>query len=114
MDLVERCYKATTNFPQSELSGLASQLRRAPISIPSNVAEGYCLKSTASYSNHVAIALGSHGELETCIKISSRLGFLTDDQKRSLSPFCEWTGRLLNGLHRSLEAKIARGRTSSS
>ena len=60
MDLVEQCYRVTANFPKSELYGLTSQMRRAAISIPSNVAEGRCRHSTKVYINHVDIALGSH------------------------------------------------------
>ena len=82
-------------------------MRRAAVSIPTNVAEGYCRKSlTKVYLNHVSIALGSHGELETCIEIASRLGFLRDQEKKQLLVPCDSVGRLLNGLHRSLEAKL--------
>lgn len=83
MDLVERCYRITRTFPREELYGLTAQMRRAAVSIPSNVAEGYCRKSTAAYANHVAIALGSHGELETCIEIAKRLDFLSTDDQRA-------------------------------
>src|SRR5882757_7910126 len=77
MVLVERCYTISANFPREERYGLTSQLRRAAVSIPSNVAEGHCRRTTKVYANHVSIALGSHGELETCIELSSRLGFLS-------------------------------------
>jgi four helix bundle protein len=75
MNLVEHCYKATINFPREEVYGLTSQRRRAAVSIPSNVAEGCCRRNTKVYANHVAISLGSHGELETCIELafSSRI-----------------------------------------
>jgi four helix bundle protein len=107
MDFVERIYRSTTSFPMSELYGLTTQLRRAAVSIPSNVAEGYCRKSlTKVYINHVSIALGSHGEIETCIEISWRLGFLSDEEKNALLALCDSVGRLLHGLHRSLETKL--------
>src|SRR5687768_8824581 len=77
MDLVEEVYKATKSFPTSELYGLTNQVRRAAISIPSNIAEGHCRRSTKAFANHVSIALGSGGELETCIELAARLGFLT-------------------------------------
>ncbi len=108
MDLVEHCYRVTTKFPQSELYGLTSQLRRAAVSIPSNVAEGCCRKLTRVYLNHVSIALGSHAEVETCAEIAFRLGLLSSDDRRSLGRLCDSTGRLLNGLYRSLETKLAR------
>ena len=76
MTLVEQCYRNTASFPQSELYGLTSQLRRAAVSIPANVAEGHCRGTTKAYANHVNIARGSHGELETCIELAFRLGLL--------------------------------------
>jgi four helix bundle protein len=63
MDLTEQCYKATAPFPRSELYGLTSQLRRASVSIPSNIAEGHGRRSTKAYLNHVSIAIGSQAEL---------------------------------------------------
>ena len=106
MDLVELCYRVTASFPRSELYALTSQMRRAAISIPSNVAEGHCRRSTKAYANHVSIALGSHGELETCIEIAERLGFLPTTEKEKTLVTCDSVGRLLNGLHRSLERKL--------
>jgi four helix bundle protein len=85
---------------------LSAQLRRAAISIPSNIAEGHCRRTTKSYINHISIALGSHGELETCIDLADRLGFLSTDEKRSLEDLTGAVGRLLNGLHRALERKL--------
>jgi four helix bundle protein len=58
MTFVENCYKVTQQFPREEMYGLTSQLRRAAVSIPSNVAEGYCRRSTEVYANHVSSALG--------------------------------------------------------
>ena len=106
MTLVEECYRATASFPRSELYGLTSQLRRAACSIPSNVAEGHCRHSTKVYANHVSIALGSHGELETCLEIALRLEFLSGPEKRKLSARCDSVGRLLNGLYNALERKL--------
>jgi four helix bundle protein len=108
MDLVERCYRISADFPREERYGLTSQLRRAAVSIPSNVAEGQCRRTTKVYANHVNIALGSHGELETCIELSSRLGFLSPTNRPELEDRCDAVGRLLSGLYRSLEEKIAR------
>ena len=60
-------------------------------------------------NNHVGIALGSHAELETCIEISSRLGFLKDSEREELQKASNSVGRLLSGLHRALDQKIPRG-----
>ncbi|HEV3062894.1 MAG TPA: four helix bundle protein [Vicinamibacterales bacterium] len=110
MRLVEQCYAATRAFPHEELFGLTSQLRRAAVSIPSNVAEGACRNSDRAFCNHVAIALGSHGELETCLEIGRRLGYVSDSVAEALEGVCSTTGRLLNGLHRSLRRKIKQRR----
>lgn len=110
MKLVEQCYRVTAEFPRSELYGLTSQLRRSAISIPSNLAEGHCRRSTKAYLNHVSIALGSHAELETCLEISVRLGFLPRDVQRPLAELNGSVGRLLSGLHKALKLKIQNGR----
>lgn len=106
MMLVERCYGATKSFPLYERFGLTAQLRRAAVSIPSNVAEGACRRTTPAYINHVSVALGSHGELETCIEIACRLGYLSTSARDALMSVSDTTGRLLNGLLRSLELRI--------
>ena len=106
MTLVEDCYRATVPFPANELYGLTSQIRRAAVSIPSNVAEGRCRHTTKVYANHVSIALGSLGELETCIELSTRLGLLKERQATRLMASAGSVGRLLTGLHQSLEQKL--------
>jgi|KBSSwiStaDraftv2_1062776.scaffolds.fasta_scaffold1204019_1 four helix bundle protein len=109
MDLVEQCYRISKGFPRDERFGLTSQLRRAAVSIPSNVAEGHCRRKTRVYAHHVSIALGSHGELETLIEVSTRLGFISPQERRGLQERTDSVGRLLSGLFRSLEHKLARG-----
>ena len=106
MVFVERCYRATSDFPRGELYGLTSQLRRAATSIPSNIAEGYCRRNTRVYVNHVAIALGSHGEVETLIDLSCRLGFISETRRNALEKSSTDVGRLLTALHRSLEERV--------
>ena len=99
----------TASFPREEMYGLTSQIRRAACSIPTNVAEGHCRRTTKAYANHVSIALGSHGEVETCLEISARLGFLSDTRKKEILVNCDSVGRMLNRLYSSLERKMLRG-----
>ena len=106
MGLVEHCYRVTAAFPKSEQYGITAQMRRAAFSIPSNLAEGHCRRSTKAYANHVSIALGSHGELETCIEAGFRLGFLSSAEKAAFLTVSDPVGRLLNGLYHSLERKL--------
>jgi len=111
MTLVERCYKETKQFPADERFGLMAQLQRAAVSVPSNVAEGSCRATTRAFVNHVGIALGSLAEVETCIEISLRLGYITSENAKSLFACASEVGRLLNGLARSLKAKLPRPTT---
>ncbi len=108
MALVECCYRATKAFPVEERFGLTGQLRRAAISIPSNMAEGACRRTTNTFVNHVSIALGSHAELETCVEIAFRLGYVSSLTKNELLQASDSTGRLLNGLLRALQSKSPR------
>jgi four helix bundle protein len=102
VELVEQCYRVTSTFPASERYGITSQIRRAAVSIPANIAEGHSRGTTRAYLNHVGIALGSQGELETCIEISARLGFLSGPDRDALDGANRVVGRMLNGLHRGL------------
>ena len=103
MTLAEICYKRTSGFPPREIYGLASQIRRAVVSIPSNIAEGHSRRTLQAYLNHLSIALGSQGELETQIELSRRLKYLTDSEAREGLDLAERVGRRLHALIRSLE-----------
>jgi four helix bundle protein len=107
MDLVIAVYKVTKTFPKTELYGLTSQLQRAVVSVPSNIAEGHALKQTQAYVRHLAIASGSLAELETQLEIADRLGYLASES----SPIFEQAdevGRMLAGLRRSLHPGVPR------
>jgi four helix bundle protein len=101
MDLVIATYCLTRGFPKYETYGLASQVQRAAVSVPSNIAEGHALKQTQAYGRHLAIASGSLAEVETQLEIASRLGYNPDECQRILAQAGE-IGRMLMGLRRSL------------
>lgn len=77
MDLVTMVYALTRQFPREELYGLTNQVRRAAISVPSNIAEGQARQSTAEFRNFLSIARGSLAEVETQLLIAQRLKYLT-------------------------------------
>ena len=106
MQFVEHCYSATKDFDVSERFGLTSQIRRSAVSIPSNLAEGYCRRTARAYLNHVGIALDSHGELETCLELAVRLRLLPGRTHQALAAECGVPGRLLTRLWQSLDRKI--------
>jgi len=80
IELVKLIYKITNSFPRSEVFSLVSQIRRAAISIPSNIAEGYGRKSHKEYLQYYSIAYGSALETETQLTISKELGFITEKE----------------------------------
>ena len=79
MDLVEICYKITNDFPKEELYGLTNQIRRAAVSIPSNIAEGQSRWSTKEFLRFLSIAKGSLSELETQLIVAQRLNYISED-----------------------------------
>jgi four helix bundle protein len=76
MDLVEEIYDLTTKFPREEIYGLTSQLRRAAVSVPSNIAEGAAGRSPVQFKNYLSVAIGSLNELATQLEIAQRIGYL--------------------------------------
>ena len=105
MDLVQEVYAATRNFPREEIYGLTSQLRRAAVSVPSNIAEGRGRKSTNEFLHHLSIAYGSLMELETQLMIAERLDYLEQRDVARMTERTAEVGRLLNGLSNSLSTK---------
>jgi four helix bundle protein len=105
MDLVEMIYEVTKGLPKEELYGLTAQLRRAAVSIPSNIAEGQGRTSGKEFQNFLSIAHGSVREVETQILITQRLGYLKDAQVQTVLKLAGETGRLIKGLLNSLSMK---------
>jgi four helix bundle protein len=102
MDLVEDVYRATKGFPPDELYDLTNQIRRASVSIPSNIAEGQGRGVGKEFAHHLRIANGSRQEVETQLLIAQRLSYLSSDIAARLIAGTEEVGRLLSGLLRSL------------
>ena len=107
MALVESTYKATKSLPREEMYGLTAQMRRAAVSIPSNIAEGQGRRKDGNFLHALLIAYGSLRELETQVILAQRLRFIADAQSRALLHECGEVGRLLNGLMQSIEARMA-------
>jgi len=84
IELVEEVYKTTSAFPKEEIYGLTSQMRRAAVSIPSNISEGAGRSSKKEFIQFLYISLGSLAELETHTMIAGRLGYLRNDQLMEL------------------------------
>jgi len=101
MDLVIHVYKVTDEFPRKEMFGLTNQLRRAAVSVPSNIAEGQA-RSTVEFVRYLSVAQGSLQEIETQILIACRLDYINASQKPKLIEMITEVGRLLRGLSRSL------------
>ena len=102
MDLVEAVYGVTKVFPADELYGLTSQVRRAVVSIPANIAEGQGRRSTKEFVHHLSVAHGSLREVETHLLIAGRLDYLRQEEVDLLLRSASEVGRLLNGLANSL------------
>jgi four helix bundle protein len=98
VDLVTEIYSITKSFPGTEVYGLTSQIRRAAVSIPSNIAEGWGRNSTKEYIQFLTTARGSLLALETQLLISCNLGYINKEQLDILSERTSETGRMLNGL----------------
>jgi four helix bundle protein len=104
MDLADMVYDLTERFPPRELFGLASQMRRSAVSIPSNIAEG-SRRKTPGYVHHLVIALGSHAELDTQCELASRRRFITAENRSRLEDLLAEVGRVTHGLVRSLDSE---------
>jgi four helix bundle protein len=104
--LVETVYRATNDFPKTEIYALTNQIRRAAVSIPSNIAEGQGRNSTRDFLYFLSVAQGSLMELETQITIAERLGYINDSQEKSLLDSTAEVSRMLSGLRNSLNKKL--------
>lgn len=102
MDLVIRIYQLTKTFPSEEKFGLVSQMRRAAVSVPSNIAEGAADRTKSQFANFLSTALGSLAELDTQVELSHRLGFTNEKDYQSISQLIDRSKGLVFGLRKSL------------
>ena len=101
-EVVVLIYQATTKFPREEIYGLTSQMRRAAVSVPSNIVEGCARDSQADYLRFLHMAFGSLRELHYQTGLSKRLGFLCNQDAALIEPKIIETEKVLNGLIRAL------------
>src|SRR3954467_7805697 len=102
MDLVVLVYRATEGFPQREVFGIVNQMRRAAVSVPSNIAEGQGRLGSKEFCRFLGIARGSIQEIQTQVLIARRLEFLTEEQSAALIDLASEVARIVNGLLSSL------------
>ena len=102
MDLAEEVYELTKPFPTNERFGLTNQVRRACVSVPSNIAEGQGRGVGAEFAHHLRIAQGSLQEVETQVILGERLGFARAAPTRNVLELANETGRVLRGLYRTI------------
>ena len=106
LDLVVRIYKATESFPKEEKFGLTSQIRRAAVSVPANIAEGAGRRSEKEFAYFLSNAQGSSSEVETELLIAHRLGYLNPDVFGELQTSLDQIGQMLHGLARHVRTKV--------
>ena len=102
MQLVETIYKITRKFPNEELYGLTTQMRRSAVSVPSNLAEGQLRKSKNEFIQFISIALGSCAELSTQLDLSKRLGYLDEVTFLKTAEAIDELMKILHGLRKKL------------
>jgi four helix bundle protein len=108
MLLVKNVYSLSQHFPKDELFGLTSQIKRAVVSVPSNIAEGSSKKSTADFIRFLNIAYGSLAEVETQIEIAEMLGFINKQEEiyKQVDEIAKIISGLINSLNKKLNSKL--------
>lgn len=102
IELVKAIYKVTGSFPKDELYGLSSQMRRAAVSVPSNIAEGFRRRHSKEFKRFLNIALGSSAELETQIIIAKELAYINDENENNLMELIDYICRMICNLSKKL------------
>ena len=105
MQLAKRIYQVTQSFPSDERFGLTNQLRRASVSVPSNLAEGHARFGAGEFSRFISIAMGSIAEIETQVLLSTDLGYIKQALTYELLADLETIGKMLRGLAKSINKR---------
>ena len=105
MNLAEMSYQVTKTFPKEEMYGMISQIRRAAVSVPANIAEGYGRENRGEYIQFLRIAQGSLKELETHLLLATRVNLTTQPETSPVLKQCETVGKMLRSLIRALQQK---------
>lgn len=100
-------YRLTSQFPKEELYGITSQLRRASVSIVSNIAEGHSRDSTREFLHFISIAIGSLAEAETQLILAEKLGYMDNSSLKKIFSGTQELGRMLRGLQLALKRKLS-------
>lgn len=106
MELVVVIYRTTSKFPKAERFSLVDQLRRAAVSVPSNIAEGHGRSRTGDYLRYLSVAVGSLHEVETQVQIARRLDYVSDEVQKELLEATTAIGRMLGALIRALRRRL--------
>lgn len=105
VDFCVKVYQVTSIFPKEELYGLTSQIRRASVSVLSNIAEGQARNTTGEFSQFLGISKGSLAEVDTQLEIAKRLDFLSNESFQLFENEIEIIGKMLNALQNALPKK---------
>jgi four helix bundle protein len=106
VNLVTELYRLTSDFPNSELYGITNQIRRAAVSVPANIAEGWGRESSKNYVQFLRTSRGSLFELETLITIANNLDYLSPDQSSGIRKEIDELGRMLNTIIQKINTRI--------
>ncbi len=103
MDLVLECYKLARRFPSDERYGLVSQIQRAAVSVPANIAEGQARQYVKEFIHHLSIAQGSLAEVETFVQLAERLQYVNKGVVQAILITTDQVARMIAGLQKSLK-----------
>ncbi|OHB65136.1 MAG: hypothetical protein A2Y77_02480 [Planctomycetes bacterium RBG_13_62_9] len=109
IDIADMVYSVTDRFPRDEVYGLTSQMRRAGVSVPSNIAEGFVRRSTAEYRQHLYVSLGSCAELDTQLIIAGRRKYIAEAKLIQVTEELNHETRMLVSLIGRLDARAGHG-----